>query len=132
MRMALLMVLGAAACRPGATVYDALTPNGGPVTVTVHQVLTTPSLAGQSVSITGTCLGYAVPTVAKGPPPVTRSDWQLEEQGEAVWVTGPLPSGCGVTTGSTSAATITAEVGQDTLPALGGQGGGVRQYLVRR
>lgn len=132
MRMALLMVLGAAACRPGATAGDAPAPNGGPTVVTVHQVLTTPSLTGKSVSITGTCLGYAVPTVAKGPPPVTRSDWQLEDQGEAVWVTGPLPSGCQTTAPSAGPVTITAVVAQDTVPALGGQGGGGRQYLVRR
>ena len=132
MRMALMMVLGAAACRPAAGGGETPAPNGGPTVVTVHQVLTTPSLAGKSVRITGTCLGYSVPTVAKGPPPVTRSDWQLEDQGEAVWVTGQLPSGCQATAPSTSAVTIAAEVVQDTLPALGGHGGGVRQYLVRR
>ena len=96
------------------------------------QVLTTASLAGKAVSVTGTCLGYTVPTVAKGPPPVTRSDWQLEDQGEAVWVTGPLPSGCQATMASAGAVTITAEVGQDTLPGIGGQGGVVRRYLLRR
>ena len=131
MRFVTMILLGAAACRP-AQGGEAPAPNGGPTSVTVHQVLTTASLAGKSVSITGTCLGYSVPTVAKGPPPVTRSDWQLEDQGEAVWVTGPLPSGCQATMASAGAVTITAEVGQDTLPALGGQAGVVRRYLVRR
>ena len=132
MRMALMMVLGAAACRPAAGGGETPAPNGGPTVVTVHQVLTTPSLAGKSVRITGTCLGYSVPTVAKGPPPVTRSDWQLEDQGEAVWVTGQLPSGCQSTTPSAGPVTITAEVAQDTVPTLGGQGGGVRRYLIHR
>ena len=131
MRLMTMILLGAAACRP-APGGEAPAPNGGPTVVTVHQVLTTPSLTGTSVSITGTCLGYSVPTVAKGPPPVTRSDWQLADQGEAVWVTGSLPSGCQATTPATSAVTITAEVAQDTLPALGGQAGVVRRYLVRR
>ena len=40
------------------------------------------------------CLGYSAPTIARGSPPLTRSDWQVEDQGEAVWVSGRLPEGC--------------------------------------
>jgi hypothetical protein len=121
------MVAAATACHPA---------NGGsvpaPQKVSVHDVLTTPSLTGKAVEVTGRCLGYSVPTVARGSPPVTRSDWQLEDQGEAVWVNGPMPSGCTATTPAESASSISALVVQDTLPGLGGQKPALRQYLVRR
>lgn len=116
----------AAGCHPANT---GSTP--APAKVSVHEVLTTPSLVGKSVEVTGRCLGYSVPTVAKGSPPVSRSDWQLEDQGEAVWVNGPLPTGCTATTPAESAGTITARVAQDTTAGLGGQPAMIRQYLVR-
>lgn len=103
-----------------------------PEKVSVHDVLTRPALTGKAVEVTGRCLGYSVPTLAKGSPPVTRSDWQLEDQGEAVWVNGPLPDGCTATTPAESASTIAAMVAQDTMVALGGQERALRQYLVRR
>lgn len=107
--------------------------NGGsvptPQKVSVHDVLTTPSLVGKAVEVNGRCLGYSVPTVAKGAPPATRSDWQLEDQGEAVWVNGPMPQGCTATTPAESASTVSAVVAQDTLPSLGTQKGQARQYL---
>lgn len=121
------MLAGVLACHPA---------NGGsvptPQKVSVHDVLTTPALTGKAVEVTGRCLGYSVPTVAKGSPPVTRSDWQLEDQGEAVWVNGPLPDGCTMTTPAEGASTISAVVAQDTVPGLGGQTPALRQYLVRR
>jgi len=128
MRTAITAVLaGILACHPA---------NGGtvpaPQKVSVHDVLTRPSLVGKAVEVTGRCLGYSVPTVAKGSPPVTRSDWQLEDQGEAVWVTGSMPDGCTGTTPAEAPSTITALVAQDTMPGLGGQKPVARQYLVRR
>lgn len=128
-RLQIAMVTAAlsAACHPakGGSVPT-------PARVSVHDVLTTPSLAGKTVEVTGRCLGYSVPTIAKGTPPVTRSDWQLEDRGEAVWVTGGLPPGCTATTPAESVSTISAVVAQDTTAGLGGQGSVVRQYLVRR
>lgn len=115
------------ACHPAS---GGSTPT--PAKVSVHDVLTTPSLVGKAVEVTGRCLGYSVPTLAKGPPPVTRSDWQLEDGGEAVWVNGTLPPGCTATTPAESASTISAVVAQDTTASLGGQAPLVRQYLVRR
>jgi hypothetical protein len=121
------MAVGVLACHPA---------NGGsvpvPEKVSVHDVLTRPSLTGKAVEVTGRCLGYSVPTVAKGSPPVTRSDWQLEDQGEAVWVNGEMPAGCSATTPAESASTIAAMVAQDTMPSLGEQKPALRQYLVRR
>lgn len=116
-----------AACHPA---------NGGsvpaPQKVSVHDVLTTPALVGKAVEVTGRCLGYSVPTVAKGSPPVTRSDWQLEDKGEAVWVNGPMPQGCAPTAPAESASTISALVSQDSLTMLGGQKPVLRQYLVTK
>lgn len=121
------LLISAAACHPA---------NGGsvpaPAKVSVHDVLTMPALVGKAVEVNGRCLGYSVPTVAKGSPPVTRSDWQLEDHGEAVWVNGPMPQGCSATAPAESASTISALVAQDSMPALGGQTPVLRQYLVRR
>ncbi|HXG43459.1 MAG TPA: hypothetical protein VNJ71_01745 [Gemmatimonadales bacterium] len=103
-----------------------------PLRVTVQDVLTQPGLVGKTVVVSGTCLGYSVPTIAVGSPPVTRSDWQLEDAGDAVWVTGPLPEGCTATGGATGRTRITAAVAQDTLPGLGGEKPRLRQFLVVR
>lgn len=125
LRIAMVTAAMSVACHPA---------NGGsvpgPAKVSVHDVLTTPALVGKSVEVTGKCLGYTVPTIAKGSPPVSRSDWQLENGGEAVWVNGPLPAGCTATTPAESASTIAAVVAQDTMPGLGGKAGATRQYLV--
>lgn len=130
MRMMIVaMVVAVAACGPAA---NGAPPAGGaePKHVTVHDVLTMPALAGKVVAVKGRCLGYSAPTVAMGAPPVTRSDWQLEEAGEAVWVTGPLVAGCSSTVPAESSSVIVALVAQDTV-GLGGTRV-VRQYLIRR
>ncbi len=125
-----LLLAASTACQPRNQSTPA--PVGGdPEIATVHEVLTDGSLVGRTVAVTGTCLGYSTPTIAKGSPPLTRSDWQLEDQGEAVWVSGPMPSGCSATEPASARGTITATVGQDTLPGLGGQPATVRQYLMR-
>jgi hypothetical protein len=124
--LALTIVAGAAGCRPA---NSGATPE--PERVSVHDVLTKPSLVGHLVQVTGTCLGYSTP-IAKGPPPRTRSDWQLEDAGEAVWVTGPLPEGCTATTPGSVPGPIRATVAQDTIPSLGGEKPTPRQYLVRK
>ncbi len=129
MMLSLALVAGASDCHRGGA--GAAAPAGGTTPTTVHAILTTPALVGRVVEVSGRCLGYSTPTVAKGSPPLTRSDWQLEDQGEAVWVSGPLPSGCTSTTPATSPGLITGTVAQDTLPGLGGQAPTPRQYLLR-
>jgi hypothetical protein len=129
MRTLLIAAAILAACHPGSNGSPA--PSGSPLSTTVHAVLTTPSLVGRTVEVTGRCLGYASPTIAKGSPPLTRSDWQLEDRGEALWVSGPLPAGCTSTTPAPAPGPVTAIVAQDTLPGLGGQAPTPRQYLVR-
>ncbi len=129
MRPMLVAVAIIAGCHPASGGTPA--PAGGPLRTTVHAVLTTPSLVGRLVEVNGRCLGYATPTLAKGAPPVTRSDWQLEDKGEAIWVSGPLPAGCTSTTPAAAPGLVTATVAQDTLPGLGGQPAAPRQYLIR-
>jgi hypothetical protein len=125
-----LIILGA--CR-SANGGGAQTPAPGPPTkATVHELLASNALVGRMVEVTGRCLGYSSPTVAQGSPPVTRSDWQLEDGGEAIWVTGPMPDGCTATEPATEPSSIQATVAQDELPDLGGYGKTQRRYLVRK
>ncbi|HXI19777.1 MAG TPA: hypothetical protein VNH46_01750 [Gemmatimonadales bacterium] len=125
--VAAALALGAG-CRPPAN--GAGTPD--PARVTVADIITRADLAGKAVEVRGMCLGYSVPTVAQGSPPVTRSDWQLEDRGQAVWVSGALPPGCTSTQPADGPSTITALVAQDTLPGLGGQAAIPRRYLIRK
>ena len=53
----------------------------------------------------------------------------LESNGQAVYVTGPLPTGCDPTAGSATPTTIVATVREDTLAALGGNPPIPRRYL---
>ena len=129
-RLLALLAVVVAACHQNNGAGAPPPSGGGPTTATVHEILTTPALVGRTVDVTGRCLGYSAPFIAKGSPPLTRSDWQLEDQGEAVWVSGALPTGCSATQPAVGRSTISAVVAQDTLSGLGM--GGVRQYLVRK
>jgi hypothetical protein len=96
---------------------------------TVRELLSSDADVGRMVRVAGRCIGYSKP-VAEGMPPLTRSDWQLEDGGEAIYVSGPLPSGCSATEGSTARTTIVARVAQDTMPASGDRPATPRRYLV--
>jgi len=98
--------------------------------VTVKELLASSALVGRRVRVVGRCLGYSA-AVAPGGPPRTRSDWQLEDNGVAIYVTGQLPSGCSATEGSKERPTILAIVAEDTLPARGDRPPTPRRYLVR-
>ena len=100
--------------------------------VSIAQILGSSAWNGTTVTVSGVCLGYRVPPVAVGSPPRTRSDWQLEAGGKAIYVTGPLPSGCSATEGSSTAMTISALVQEDTLRALGNNPAQSRRYLEWR
>jgi hypothetical protein len=99
-----------------------------PVPTSVRALLTSASLVGKRVRVTGRCLGYGT-LRAMGGAPRTRSDWQLEADSMAIWVTGPLPVGCSATAGATESSTLTALVAEDTVRGLGGPGR-ARRYLV--
>ena len=98
--------------------------------VTVRDLLDSDVYVGKRVQVTGRCHGYAA-GVAVGPPPVTRSDWQLVDGGAAIFVSGRLPPGCSPTEGSAQRTTVLALVAQDTLSALGNRAATARRYLVR-
>jgi hypothetical protein len=100
-------------------------PAATPPAVTVRQVLSMQALVGETVVVTGRCLGKDAPTVAQGSRPFS-GVWQIEDHGVAAWVAGPMPKECDAGT-----AMITARVAQDTLPRLSPPRT-VRQYLVVR
>jgi hypothetical protein len=101
-------------------------PAANPPAVTVRQVLTMQALVGETVVVTGRCLGKNAPTVAQGGAPFSGRVWQIEDNGAAAWVIGPMPAGC-----NAGSAVITARVVQDTLPKLSPPRT-LRQYLVVR
>ena len=98
--------------------------------VSVRELLASSAHVGKTVRVAGRCLGYGK-IVAEGTPPLTRSDWQLEDGGLAIYVSGPLPEGCSPTEGSQTVSTIYARVAQDTLRGFGNQEPKARRYLVR-
>ena len=114
------------ACQPAPAVREV---ESTPREVSVAQLLTDEIPVGARVEVRGTCIGYSR-VVALGPPPRTRSDWQLEADGVAVWVVGSYPPGCSGTEPAREARTLSFEVAADTLPALGTQTGRVRRYLL--
>lgn len=131
--MAALMCVALASCqpKPKSGLGGIAPPTDRDTTVTVAQVLNSPALVGWRVKVTGRCLGYGTPK-AVGTPPLTRSDWQMEDGAAAIWVSGPLPPGCSVTEGSTTSSTIQAVVYQDTISMKSAPEVKTRRYLVRR
>jgi hypothetical protein len=121
---AALLLAGVVGFQPA--VIGGPTPAATPPAVTVRQVLTMQALVGETVVVTGRCLGKDAPTVAKGSRPFSGGVWQIEDNGVAAWVTGAMPKECD---GGT--AMITARVAQDTLPRFSPPRT-VRQYLVVR
>ncbi len=100
------------------------------LTPTIRELLASGALVGHRVRVTGRCLGYGR-AAAVGGPPRTRSDWQLEGAGVAIYVTGQRPLACSATEGSTEATTILAIVAEDTLAARGDRPAVPRRYLIR-
>jgi hypothetical protein len=62
--------------------------------LTVASFLSRALSAGQRVQITGTCLDQFHANPSAGPPPVSRSDWQLTNGGQIVYVVGRMPVSC--------------------------------------
>jgi hypothetical protein len=95
-----------------------------PPLVTVRQVLTMQALAGETVTVEGRCLSRNSPAMAPGSRPFAGDVWQIEDNGVASWVIGPMPASC-----AGGSATITARVVQDQIP-LFSPPRARRQYLV--
>jgi hypothetical protein len=70
--------------------------------------------AGQRVQIAGTCLDQFHTNASAGPPPVSRSDWQLSSGTRVVYVVGRMPASC-----ATGPVTISATVSIDTTMIAG-------------
>jgi hypothetical protein len=79
--------------------------------------------AGQHVQITGTCLDQFHTRGSAGPPPVSRSDWQLAGGTQVVYVVGRMPLAC-----SAGPLTLAGTVGIDTTVVLGRRA--ARRFLV--
>lgn len=79
--------------------------------------------AGQPVQVTGTCIDGFHARGSAGPPPVSRSDWQLSNGTQVVYVVGRMPASC-----ASGAVTISAVVGVDTVAIIGTRR--VRRFLV--
>jgi hypothetical protein len=122
---ALPLLVTAAACHPA--INDGI-PTATLPTVTVRQVLTMRALAGETVVVTGRCVGESSSTGAISSQPKIDRAWQLESGGAAVWVSGPRPASCGA---DASPETVTARVVQDSIPLLSPRRA-VRQFLVVR
>lgn len=95
-----------------------------PEIVTVQAIIDGESLVDKTVRVAGRCIGDS-PILAVGGTPRTRSDWQLAENGRAVYVTGPRPAPC---VGAPAQVTVLARVAQDTIHGLGRSA--PRRYLV--
>jgi hypothetical protein len=123
-KKAALLFAGVVGFQPAASGGPA--PAATPPAVTVRQVLTTQALVGETVKVTGRCIAGDAPAVAKGSRPLSARPWQIEDNGVAAWVVGPIPKGC-----ADEKVVITAQVAQDSLPRLSPTRM-VRQYLVVR
>ncbi|HKA58319.1 MAG TPA: hypothetical protein VKD28_06870 [Gemmatimonadales bacterium] len=120
----------AAADSPRAQVAITV-PRAKPDTsVTVAEIAASGALVGKRVRVTGKCMGYSTP-LAVGPPPRTRSDWQLADGSMAIYVVGTFPPGCSPTTGSSEPVTIIGVVTEDTIPARLGGPARPRRFMVR-
>ena len=94
--------------------------------LSVDQVLTIALPQAGTLKIRGRCLDkfHARPL---GPPPVTRSDWQLASDSAAIFVSGPQPAGCD----SAATMTVTAALRVDTVRAAIGTPWERRYVVVR-
>jgi len=97
--------------------------------VKVADLLDAPDLVGTRVQVTGKCLGYGSKHMP-GPPPRTRSDWALEDDGAIIYVTGPFPAGCSGMQPGADAVQFTARVAVDTLTSYADSSKSPRYFLV--
>ena len=114
------------AVRPGAPSSEAADPRPIPVpgkkrqgVLGVSQLVDDASLAGTIIATRGTCLRRGAGQ-ADGGPPVTRSDWELGEDGRAIWVSGPRPPECPAESGARVSIVTHGLVQVDTLRMLDG------------
>jgi hypothetical protein len=128
----LLMTLGCCskqeANSPGAKIPKQ-TEKRETLLYTVANLLETSELVGETVRVKGRCLGYGSDLVI-GTPPRTRSDWVLEDNGKAIYVTGPFPPGCSGLEPGKEPVVITGVVAVDTLTSLADGSKTPRYFLI--
>lgn len=134
MASAVVLLSGcASSARPeGGALPDAGGLPDTPSGITVRELLARRDLVGREIDVTGRCLRIDS-KAAFGPPPVTRSDWQLADAGDstvAVWVSGARPADCDYAGSSASVLTVRATVAADSVRQLEGVAV-ARRYLVR-
>src|SRR5262245_57938622 len=89
MRFAILLGLLLAHEAPCMTVP----PSADTVHATIGEIRSSRELVGRVVRVTGRCLAW--PGLRPiGPPPRTRSDWQLTDDTTAIYVSGSVPKAC--------------------------------------
>ena len=112
-----------------AAVDTLAAPSSSRLEVSVRELVNGAVHVGKVVRTRGQCIGYSTP-VAEGSPPRTRSDWQLEDDGIAVWIVGAFPTGCTGAGGDGTIITVSGLVAEDTVVALNGRAH-VRRFLIR-
>jgi hypothetical protein len=88
----------------------------------ITAILRSPLRDGVRISVRGRCLRLTA-SVAFGPPPRTRSDWQLGDAADssvAIWVSGPRPRGCDTASGSREISILSATLASDTVSMFSG------------
>jgi len=97
--------------------------------VKIAALLDAPDLVGKRVQVKGQCLGYGADHMP-GPPPRTRSDWALEDDGAIIYVTGRFPAGCSGLNPGVDPVQFTARVAVDTLTSYADGSKSPRYFLV--
>ena len=102
-----------------------------PRELSISSILRSTAANGTPVLVRGICLARAA-HAAFGPPPRTRSDWQLRAVTDStvgIWVTGPRPAGCTPEQGGVGPIALRAMLESDTVAALA-TAPRARRYLV--
>jgi len=103
-------------------------PAHGP-SVNVADVVASSSYNGKVLTVVGRCRGAAA-GLATGSPP-SRSAWVFESDGAFIYVVGPFPPGCSITTPSASNSSFQAKVVEDTVTGMRDDHVTPRRYLER-
>ena len=94
--------------------------------VSIRDVVTSSALVGHRIRIRGRCLSDASehPLVTIG---YASDEWQLEDDGVAIYVLGPAPLACAA--GFEDTVSMCALVTEDTLPPIGDLPPAPRRYV---
>jgi hypothetical protein len=78
---------------PGQPEDQPTPPASAQLSDLIEQIRQSPQdYLGETVEITGYFRGWDLLAEVGGPPPVTRSDWVIADEGGALYVTGRLPA----------------------------------------